>query len=95
MVYTSTVLKEFLNSGETKAPQSGYNNFLQDMFFFMSCTRFGKEEKIVEKPSMPSPIQEITNSGFATSLTSPYKMCWRTLEEQRYAEDNRKIEWED
>lgn len=61
MVCASTVLKEFLNSGETKAPQSGYTNFLQDMFFFMSCTRFGKEEKVVKEPSMPSPIQEIKN----------------------------------
>lgn len=61
MVCASTVLKEFLNSGETKAPPSGYTNFLQDMFFFMSCTRSGKEEKVVKKPSMPSPIQEIKN----------------------------------
>lgn len=41
-----------------------------------------------------------TNSGFATSLTffQGYKVSWRTLdfqEEQRYAEDNGKVEWED
>lgn len=50
MVCTSTVLKEFLNSGETKAPRSGYTKFRRDMVFFMSSTRFGKEEKVVKKP---------------------------------------------
>jgi len=44
-----------------KSLQGGYTNFLQDTFFFMSCMMFGKEEKVVKKPRIPSPIQDIKN----------------------------------